>query len=101
MSASGPLSISRASRICELRFLKRRYFVASLASEPCSRADGRQLRRIGQRLGIDEPSLQFLESRQFFVERIGHGSDAGCRKHCRLCFSITKAATPARVHAEA
>ena len=67
-----------ASRIWSLSFLKWRYFVASLASEPCSRATADSRGGIGQHLGIDELPLQLLEALQFFVERIGHEENDKC-----------------------
>ena len=43
---------------------------------------GRQLGRIGQHLGIDELPFQFLETAEFFVQRIVHDS-VGCVKRTR------------------
>ena len=63
-----------------VEFLKRRYFVASLASEPCSRATAVSRGGIGQHLGIDELPFQFFEASEFFVERIGHGKDERSRQ---------------------
>ena len=60
-----------ALRIWALRFLKRRYFVASFFNEPMLWCHGRHQGGIGQHLGLDQlpPALR---SGPFFVERIGH-----------------------------
>ena len=68
ISASSPSIISCASAIWSLSCLKRRYFLASLASEPCSRAAAATRAGFASTAGIDQLLFELLEAGQFFFE---------------------------------
>ncbi len=72
ISASPSLAISRASAICSLSCLKRRYFVATLASEPCSRATDGQTLAVDLHLRIEELFFQLLEASQHLLQFLAH-----------------------------
>ena len=85
MSASSPVDhLAGLRRSASLSSLKRRYLVASLASEPCSRATAASCGRLGQHLGIDQLLLQLFEASQFFVEQFAHATrPSGLRSEMR------------------